>query len=1041
MSFKKVEKQVDFSKLEEQILKFWKDNNSFEKSLNKTKDKEQFVFYDGPPFATGLPHYGHILPGTIKDIIPRYQTMKGKHVERIWGWDCHGLPVENLIEKELGLNSKQEIVEYGIDNFNEACRKSVLRYTTEWEKTVERMGRWVDFKNAYKTMDLYYMESIWWVFNALWEKGLIYEGFKILPYCPRCATSLSNFETNQGYRDVQDPAITVAFELKDQANVFILAWTTTPWTLPSNMALAIGEDIDYVKIQDQDKYYILAQELVPKYYKDISNIKVIDKFKGKTIVGLKYKPLFPYFADLEKENAFRIVLGHHVSTESGTGVVHIAPGFGEDDAEIGKQENLPAVCPIDDEGKFTSEVYDYKGIMVKDADKDIIKKLKDKKKLIKHDTYQHSYPHCWRCDEPLIYRAISSWFVNIQKIKQNMIDANSKINWVPSHIKEGRFGKWLDQARDWAISRSRYWGCPIPIWKCDKCEETRCIGSIKELEELSKTKINDLHKHHVDPIIFSCEKCGGTMTRIEEVLDCWFESGAMPYAQSHYPFENKEKFEKTYPADFIAEGLDQTRGWFYTLVVLGAALFNKNAFQNVVVNGLVLAEDGKKMSKRLKNYPEVNYIFDKYGADALRLFLMNSSAVKAGELIFCENSVQEVLRNFHLPLWNAYSFFVTYSIVDNWDPKKDIVDKLDNHLDIWLTSYTEKLVIEIDKAMSEYDFQKTIRILDEYLNELTNWYIRRSRRRFWKSENDIDKKQAYSTLYQAILKFCIVAAPITPFITEEIYQNLKTNNMPESIHLCDYPEEDSKLRNIELEKEMELVQKTVEMGRSLRSQVKINLRKPLSAVYLVTKNKYEKELLSRMEQIIKEELNVKNVIFENQEEKLVTLSCKPNFRILGKKIGKQMKQAANLITKFGHNEITTLESGKNISITIDNNKIELTHEDIIIERNEKQGLSVINEGSLTVALDTNLTKELIEEGIARQFIRHVQNLRKNKNLDVTDRITIFYNASKNIADALSNWEKNIMQETLAIEILENQKAEIEANVDEENLKIGLQKVL
>ena len=1041
MSFKKVEKQVDFSKLEEQILKFWKDNNSFEKSLNKTKDKEQFVFYDGPPFATGLPHYGHILPGTIKDIIPRYQTMKGKHVERIWGWDCHGLPVENLIEKELGLNSKQEIVEYGIDNFNEACRKSVLRYTTEWEKTVERMGRWVDFKNAYKTMDLYYMESIWWVFNALWEKGLIYEGFKILPYCPRCATSLSNFETNQGYRDVQDPAITVAFELKDQANVFILAWTTTPWTLPSNMALAIGEDIDYVKIQDQDKYYILAQELVPKYYKDISNIKVIDKFKGKTIVGLKYKPLFPYFADLEKENAFRIVLGHHVSTESGTGVVHIAPGFGEDDAEIGKQENLPAVCPIDDEGKFTSEVYDYKGIMVKDADKDIIKKLKDKKKLIKHDTYQHSYPHCWRCDEPLIYRAISSWFVNIQKIKQNMIDANSKINWVPSHIKEGRFGKWLDQARDWAISRSRYWGCPIPIWKCDKCEETRCIGSIKELEELSKTKINDLHKHHVDPIIFSCEKCGGTMTRIEEVLDCWFESGAMPYAQSHYPFENKEKFEKTYPADFIAEGLDQTRGWFYTLVVLGAALFNKNAFQNVVVNGLVLAEDGKKMSKRLKNYPEVNYIFDKYGADALRLFLMNSSAVKAGELIFCENSVQEVLRNFHLPLWNAYSFFVTYSIVDNWDPKKDIVDKLDNHLDIWLTSYTEKLVIEIDKAMSEYDFQKTIRILDEYLNELTNWYIRRSRRRFWKSENDIDKKQAYSTLYQAILKFCIVAAPITPFITEEIYQNLKTNNMPESIHLCDYPEEDSKLRNIELEKEMELVQKTVEMGRSLRSQVKINLRKPLSAVYLVTKNKYEKELLSRMEQIIKEELNVKNVIFENQEEKLVTLSCKPNFRILGKKIGKQMKQAANLITKFGHNEITTLESGKNISITIDNNKIELTHEDIIIERNEKQGLSVINEGSLTVALDTNLTKELIEEGIARQFIRHVQNLRKNKNLDVTDRITIFYNASKNIADALSNWEKNIMQETLAIEILENQKAEIEANVDEENIKIGLQKVL
>lgn len=1039
MSFNDIPKNVSFPELEEEILKYWKENKLFEKSLEKNKKNPQFVFYDGPPFATGLPHYGHILPSTIKDIVPRYQTMKGKYVARRWGWDCHGLPVEQLIEKELGLNGKQDILKIGIDKFNEACRSSVLRYTAEWEKTVDRMGRWVDFKNSYRTMDPYYMESIWWVFKTLWEKGLIYEGFKILPYCPRCATPLSNFETNQGYKDVQDPAITVAFQLKDTADTFILAWTTTPWTLPSNTALAVGKDIDYVKIEDDGKFYILAEALLGHFYKDMSKIKIVEKVKGTKLVNLKYVPLFPYFKDLEKDGAFRVVLGHHVSTDSGTGIVHIAPGFGEDDAEIGKKENVPAVCPIDAEAKFTDEVPDYKGIQVKKADKDIIKRLKDENKLIKHETYQHSYPHCWRCDEPLIYKAVSSWFVDIQKIKDKMLAANEKINWVPEHIKEGRFGKWIEQARDWAISRNRYWGCPIPVWKCE-CGETHCVGSIEELEKLTGKKVTDLHKHFIDPLKLKCKKCGKEMSRVEEVLDCWFESGSMPYAQSHYPFENKEKFESTYPADFIAEGLDQTRGWFYTLVVLGAALFNKNAFQNVVVNGLVLAEDGRKMSKRLKNYPEVDYIFQKYGADALRLCLMNSAAVKAGDLLFSEHAVSEVIRSFHLPLWNAYSFFITYANVDGWDPEKNMAASFDNPLDIWLNSFTEQLVGEMDRSYAEYDFQGVIKILYNYLDELTNWYIRRSRRRFWKSEDDSDKKQAYSALYNALIKFTIVCAPIAPFLPDVIYRNLKTSNMPESIHLNGFPVENKKIRNLDLEKEMELVQKTVEMARGLRAKVSINLRRPLNAVYLITKVDEERILLKRMEQIIKEELNVKNVVYESEEEKLVTLSCKANFRVLGKKAGKNMKEAADVIAKFGVKEANDLEDGKEVKIKAGGNEYILTKEDIFVERKEKEGLTIANEGSLTVGLDTNLTNELIEEGIAREVIRHIQNLRKDRNLDVTDRISILYSADERIEKALSNWENILKEETLAVEIKKSADAKVDANVDDVNIKIDLKKV-
>ena len=611
----------NFAKSETEVQEYWESNKVFEKSLEIRKDSEEFVFYDGPPFATGLPHYGHLLAGTIKDVIPRYQTMIGKYVKREFGWDCHGLPVEFEMEQELNLSGKKDIEDYGIGNFNEACRGIVLRYTSEWEKVVRRMGRWVDFQNGYRTMDLDYMESIWWVFKQLWDQGLVYEGYKILPYCPRCATPLSNFEANQGYADVNDPAITVRFKLNDEDG-YILAWTTTPWTLPSNMALAVGADIDYVKVKDGEDIFIIAESRLSAYYKPDALPEVLDKFKGLTLMGKTYEPLFPYFAEKAEEGAFKIVTADYVSTENGTGIVHIAPGFGEDDAAVGKEHGIPEVCPIDESCKFLSVIEKYAGIYVKDADKDIIRQLKDEGKLVHRGTIHHSYPHCWRDDSPLIYRAISTWFVDIGKVKEKMLAANAQINWTPEHIKEGRFGKWLENARDWAVSRNRYWGTPLPIWRNKETGESICVGSVEELEKLSGQKITDLHKHYTDDIEIPSPTGQGVLKKVPEVLDCWFESGSMPYAQQHYPFENKEHFENTFPADFIAEGLDQTRGWFYTLVVLGAALFDKPAFKNVIVNGLILAEDGQKMSKRKKNYPDPMTVVDKYGADALRLFLL-----------------------------------------------------------------------------------------------------------------------------------------------------------------------------------------------------------------------------------------------------------------------------------------------------------------------------------------------------------------------------------------------------------------------------------
>ena len=1029
--FKAVSQQSEFPKIEEANLRFWEENNTFKKSVDNRKGSPEFIFYDGPPFATGLPHYGHLLAGTIKDVIPRYQTMRGKYCERTFGWDCHGLPVEYEMEKQLKLSGKREIENYGVDNFNEACRGIVLRYTTEWERIVRRMGRWVDFENGYRTMDLNYMESIWYIFKRLWDMGLIYEGYKILPYCARCCTPLSNFEANQGYAEVTDPAITIRFKLKEQENTYILAWTTTPWTLPSNTALATGPEVDYVKVKDGDDFYIIAKARLSAYYgKELPEI--VQEFKGSDLAGLRYEPLFPYFADLAEKGAFRVINADYVSTEDGTGIVHIAPGFGEEDAVAGKANGIPAVCPIDAECKFTKEVPEYEGRFVKDADKDIMQRLKEEGKLVHRGTIKHNYPHCWRDDSPLIYKAVSTWFVKIDPIKEKMLKANAQMSWVPSHIKDGRFGKWLENARDWAISRNRYWGCPLPIWRNEETGEAICVGSVAELEELTGEKITDIHKHFVDKLEIR-SKSGAILKRVPEVLDCWFESGSMPYAQKHYPFEDKEHFESVFPADFIAEGLDQTRGWFYTLVVLAAALFDKPPAMNVVVNGLILAENGQKMSKRLKNYPDPLDIVHKYGADALRLFLLESQVVRAEDLKFSEDGIKEVMRSVMLPIWNSFSFFVTYANLDNWQPpvgEPKAPANCSNALDRWILSSMEDMIAEVRTAMDEYHLQRAAKRFEAFVEDLTNWYIRLSRRRFWKSENDTDKAEAYATLYYVLITFAKTAAPFIPYLTEEIYRSLRNEGMPESVHLCDYPEVGTIQRDPSLERQMELARQTVSLGRFLRTQRSLKVRQPLARAIVVSIDPENRELLKKSEALIAEELNVRAVELLEREEELVHLSAKANFKKLGAKLGPKMKLAAALITKLSSSDIADILGGKAYTLTVDaETSVELNAEDIVVVRDEKPGICVAAGDGVTVALDTALDEALIQEGFAREVVSKIQNMRKEANLEVADHINVTIACDAEVEAAVKAFNDYICSETLtdSITVADNAAAETDVN--------------
>ncbi len=993
--FQPVNPKQSFPKMEEEIIKYWKKNKTFEKSVEKN-DKD-YVFYDGPPFATGLPHYGHLLAGTLKDVVPRFFTMRGYKVERKWGWDCHGLPVENEVEKELNLGNKTDIEEYGIDKFNEYCRKIVLKYADEWKGTVERMGRWVDMENDYKTMDPEYMESIWWVFKSLWDKDLVYEGHKVVPYCIRCATPLSNFETNQGYQDKQDPALTAKFELEDEPGTFLLAWTTTPWTLPSNLALAVGPELTYAKIKDTSgEKYIMALDRIPAYYKNPDDYEVEEEFLGKELDGKKYKPLLPYYKDKPEDKVFTVTTGDFVSVEDGTGMVHMAP-FGEDDMATLKALGVEATYPIDAEGKFNEEVKEFEEKNVFEANPLIIKKLKEENKIVRHETINHSYPFCWRCDTPLIYRPISTWFVKVEQMREKLLKTNQKINWVPDHLKDGRFGKWLEGARDWAVSRNRYWGAPLPIWRCDDCEETKVMGSIEELEKASGERVKDLHKHFVDKLTIDCE-CGKKMERVPEVLDCWFESGSMPYAQFHYPFENKDKFKNTFPGEFIAEGLDQTRGWFYTLHVLSNALFDKPSFKNVIVNGIVLAEDGQKMSKRLKNYPDPNKVMHDYGADALRYYLMNSPVVMGDDMRFSEKGVSDVVRNFILPIWNAYSFFVTYANIDKWEPKKAGNSK--NKLDQWILQELNKLIVQETELMESYDLQKASNLIYKFVDNLTNWYIRRSRRRFWKSEDDGDKKQAYETLYHVLTTLCQLIAPFMPFVSEEIYRNLTGE---ESVHLADYPTPVGGDAHPHLSEEMFMAKTIVSLGLAARAKTKIKVRQPLSKIQVALGDQYDSKLLNDQLDIIKEELNVKEVEVIDNPSKLATVIAKPNAKLLGPKYGKDVQ---TIIQEAKSGKFERLDNG-NLKVL----DFELLPEEMEIAYLGKEGFDVETEEGILVALDTKLTPKLEMEGKARDLVRQIQELRKAADYKVDDRIQVaLINADKKLIQEFGDY---IKAETLA----------------------------
>jgi len=964
--FKKVNPKPNFPKQEEEILKFWKKEKVFKKSIAGRSRSKAFSFYDGPPYATGLPHYGHLLAGTIKDVVPRYKTMQGYRVERVWGWDTHGLPIENIVEQELNFKTKIQIRDYGVDKFNEKCREIVLKYTKEWKKIVERTGRWVDIENAYITMDLSYMESVWWVFKSLWDKDLIYRGHKVMPYCPRCATGLSNFEVGMEYKDKTDKTVTVKFESEDEPGTFFLAWTTTPWTLPGNLALAVGKTIDYLKIEYAGAKYILAAQRLDQIDDDLLvfknaekfqrgeysvdgklKYKVLDNFKGKDLIGKKYKPLFSYYnetlrqAQGDKSKAFEVISGDFVSTEDGTGIVHIAPAFGEDDYNVAKEHDIDFFMPVDDLGHFTLDAPEYSGksVIEFETNEQIINDLGDK--VIKTEDYPHSYPHCWRCKTPLIYKAIDSWFVKVGKLKKDVLENNKKIHWVPGSIGKGRFQKMIESAPDWNISRNRFWGVPLPVWICKDCDERHVFGGVSELEKAAGEKVGDIHLHRLDGIKIKC-KCGGSAELSGEVLDVWFDSGSMPYASIHYPFENKEKFERDFPADFIAEGIDQTRGWFNSLLMLGTAIFNKSPYKNVIVNGTVLAEDGQKMSKSLRNYPDPMEVVEKYGADSMRFYLMMSPAVRAEDLRFSEKGVDEIVKKVVLTLWNSYSFFTTYASLDKFTPKNDLSSS--NVLDRWILSKTNRLIKDVTAAMEEYNLSASCRHLLEFMDELSNWYIRRSRKRFWKSENDSDKNAAYETLYFVLTTYIKLLAPFMPFVTEDLYQNLVVSidkRALESIHLTDWPKANEKAINEKLEEQMNKTRQIIEMGLAQRSKDGIKVRQPLR------KLEYGGEKLSEeQEGIISEEVNIKEV--------------------------------------------------KNIKHT-----------------EEDEGIVT------SVLLDTGIDPELKAEGIARDFVRSIQSGRKKAGFNVEDRIkTNWESQDKEIIKAIKKHSDYIAKETLSAEIFE-----------------------
>ena len=1043
--FEKVGSKVDLIELEGRILAFWEKRDIFKKSLKRSEGSKRFVFYEGPPTANGLPGVHHALSRVYKDIFPRYKTMKGYYVPRNAGWDTHGLPVEIEVEKQLGINSKKEIEEIGIEKFNRLCRQSVLRYEKDWKKLTRRIGFWLDMEDAYFTFRNDYIETIWWVIKTIWDRDLLYKDYKIVPYCPRCGTALSSHETALGYKEVEDYSVVVKFPHADRKNTYFLVWTTTPWTLISNVAAAVSEDSDYVEVEHKGENLILLGNLLSRVLGEDADYKVKGTFKGAKLISSKYRPVYDYTDG--STNAFVVTGGDFVSTEEGTGIVHIAPAFGEDDMNVGRKNKLPVVKMVDEQGRLEKRVDKFGGMPLEDANPKIIEELKKRGLLFSMEKVKHSYPFCWRCESRLIYYAKKSWYIKTSQMKDDLLAANKQVNWYPSHIKSGRFGKWLENNIDWALTRERYWGTPLPVWEDEKGHNI-CIGSVEELKEkaINFPRGLELHRPFVDDIIIKCSKCGSDMKRVPEVIDVWFDSGSMPYSQYHYPFENKKLFADNFPADFICEGIDQTRGWFYTLLAISTLLFKRPCFKNVLCLGLINDEKGRKMSKSKGNVVKPWDILDRQGADALRWYFFTSVSPWLPKN-FSVRAIDEVIRKFLLTLWNTYSFFVIYANIDKFNPYENDLEVKDRlEIDRWIISELNRTVKEVNRLMDGYNVTESGRLIQDFVETLSNWYVRRSRRRFWKSEEDKDKISAYKTLYECLLTISKLCAPFIPFMSESIYKNLtgSLGHGEESVHLESYPSADEDLIDENLSFKMDTARKVVGLGRAVRSRVNIKIRQPAREVLIYfDEDEGKKEAVEHFKDIIKSELNVKKIKFVKNLEELVSYDIKPNLELAGKKYGSlipKIKEA--LLAEDSVRTALKVKSGKNITLKVDGKQIELLPEEILIDIKNREGLGVESDGQTTVGLSTSLSPGLLEEGLCRELVHQIQNLRKEAGFEIENTINTAIGGG--IKEGILKKFKNyIMKETLSRSLAGEFEEDMfvrEVRVNDKNIKIGIKVV-
>jgi len=1045
--FKTVNPKLDVPAMEENVLKFWTKQEIFKKTVEQRQGKPEYVFYEGPPTANGRPGVHHVLARAFKDMFPRYKIMRGYRVSRRGGWDTHGLPVEIEVEKQLGFTNKQQIEEYGVAKFNELCRKSVFTYIQEWEKLTDRIAFWVDLETAYVTYTNDFIESVWWILKNFWEKDLLFKGYKIVPYCPRCGTPLSDHEVALGYDDAVDPSVFVRFPLVDKPDTSLLVWTTTPWTLPSNVAVAAHPDVDYVTIERDNEgtteKLILAKNLLEKVFRG-EEVKVVDTFKGRKLKGMKYQPLYT-FMPVDKP-AYYIILADYVTIEDGTGLVHTAPAFGQEDMESGKLYDLPILLTVQPDGAFIPEITPWRGIFVKDADPQIIKDLETRGLMYRSEKYTHTYPFCWRCTTPLLYYARESWYIRTSSRRDRLVELNKTINWVPDHIKNGRFGNWLENNIDWSLSRERYWGTPLPVWECDDCHQRECVGSVQELSEKAGQDLSelDLHRPHVDNVHWKCEKCGGKMTRVKDLIDVWFDSGSMPYAQWHYPFENKDKFEEQYPADYICEAVDQTRGWFYSLHAISTLLNDQVSFKNVICLGHIQDAQGRKMSKSLGNIVQPWDVLKVHGADALRWYLY--TATPAGqERRFSVDLVGDVIRSFTLTLWNVYSFFVTYANLDK--PQGLTVTATTNDLDRWLLSELNVLVRDVTTAYENYDATNATRPVEKFVETLSTWYVRRSRRRFWKNDSGADKQAAYSTLYTALVTVAKLIAPAMPFLADELYQNLVRSvdeTAPESVHLAAWPEVMEEFIDESLNREMELVMKLVSLGHSARQKANRKVRQPLAEAAFSVGNNFERAALLKNMDVIADELNVKQVRPLDAATEAVSHTVKPLPKQLGQKYGNKFPAIQKAILAMNPEEVAqVLLTAKPLEVIAGGETFHIISEEVEVKAQARTGFAVAEEGAYVAALVTDLTPELLSEGLAREFLRRVQDLRKTADLDVSDRIDLFVEASAGLRSAVEAHAEYIKTETLALSLsFETPPADASVVEDEfegEKVKVGVRK--